>query len=456
MVKEEKQEFAVLCYGAKPDGEFLCTNSIQKAIDTAASHGGGIVTFAEGIYLTGSIFLKSNVDLLINEGVEIRGVVDEMAYPLQWSRVAGIEMNWPAGLINICGQKNIKISGKGLINGQGEYWWNKYWGENKLGGMRKGYTEKGLRWAVDYDCKRPRNIIVWNSSEIALSNFNVVRSPFWNVHICYSDQIHIDGLKIKENSGPSTDGIDIDSSSNVLVENCYVECNDDNLCIKAGRDADGLRVNRKAQNIVIRNCELGAGGGITLGSETSGGISNVEIYNIKAKGTENGIRFKSARTRGGIVEEIYIHDIEMVDVHTVFSFKLNWNPQYSYAIVPQNWKEEIPEHWKVLAEPVKPAIKGIPEFKNIRISNVKAKKTKAKFSNTEQQQLSQAFIVEAYLEKAIKEVHLSDVFIEADESGSIENAKDWSMENVILRTANQQPIKIKNCQNVQLPKVEKV
>jgi polygalacturonase len=172
MSKEKKQEFKVSDYGAKSDGRFLCTSSIQHTIDRAAASGGGVVTFTKGIYLTGAIFLKSNVEMVINEGVEIRGVIDEDAYPSIWSRVAGIEMDWPSGLINVCGQNHVKITGGGLINGQGEYWWNKYWGEDKLGGMRKDYTAKGLRWAVDYDCERPRNIIVLNSSEVVLEKFN--------------------------------------------------------------------------------------------------------------------------------------------------------------------------------------------------------------------------------------------------------------------------------------------
>ncbi|MBP2657648.1 MAG: endopolygalacturonase [Firmicutes bacterium] len=456
MAKEKQREFKVFDYGAKPDGKILCTNSIQNAIDRAATAGGGVVAFSKGIYLTGAIFLKSNVEMVIDEGVEIRGVVDETAYPTIWSRVAGIEMDWPSGLINVCGQNNVKITGAGLINGQGEYWWDKYWGEDKLGGMRKDYTARGLRWAVDYDCERPRNIIVLNSSEVTLEKFNSIRSPFWNIHICYSDKVHVDGLKIRENKGPSTDGIDIDSSSNVLVENCYIECNDDNLCIKSGRDADGLRVNRVAENIVIRGCETGLGGGITIGSETSGGVRNVEIYNIKAKGTENGLRFKSARTRGGVIENIHVHDVEMIDVPNPFSFQLNWNPSYSYAVIPEDWDREIPAHWKVLAKTVEPPEMGIPEFRNININNIEVKSF-SKISvekENKRQQFSKAFDVDAYPQKPISQVHFKDVTIEADEAGSILNAKDWTMENVILRTVNQGSILTKNCENVQLPRME--
>lgn len=446
MMLEKRREFKVADYGAIADGKTLSTEAIQKAIDAASSSEGGFVTFERGVYLTGSIFIKSNVELVIGEGVELLGITDENAYQDIWSRVAGIEMEWPAGLINILNQQNVKITGKGIINGQGEYWWHKYWGEDRLGGMRKGYTARGLRWAIDYDCKRPRNVIVLNSKEVSLEGFTSIRSPFWNIHICYSDKVSVNGLNIKENKGPSTDGIDIDSSSNVLVENCYIDCNDDNICIKSGRDADGLRVNKPAENIVIRNCETGHGEGITLGSETSGGMRNIEIYNIKLQGTRSGLRFKSAKTRGGLMENINVHHMEMIEVPYPFSFQLNWYPSYSYATIPENWEGEIPEHWKVLAKHVEPAELGIPEFRNISISDITAK-------GVSENSKSQAFDVDAYPLKPINNIHWRNVYIETNKAGSIVNARDWTMENVIVKTIEGEAITLENCENVQVPKV---
>jgi polygalacturonase len=445
MLKINK-EFKVNDYGAKGDSITLNTEAIQKAIEEASIEG-GLVTFEKGVYLTGSIFLKSKVELVIGEGVEIRGTTEETAYPDMWSRVAGIEMEWPAGLINIVGQENVKISGKGTINGQGEYWWNKYWGEDKKGGMRKGYTERGLRWAVDYDCKRPRNVIVLNSSEVSLEGFTSIKSGFWNVHICYSYLVHVDGISVKDNKGPSTDGIDIDSSSNVLVENCYIDCNDDNFCIKAGRDADGLRVNKICENVVIRNSETGRGGGITLGSETSGGMRNIEIYNIKVKGTQAGLRFKSASTRGGLIENVKFHNIEMIDVQNPFVFQLNWHPSYSYAKIPEDLEGEIPAHWYVMAKAVEPKELGIPEFKNISIGDITAK-------STNENSNSKAFEVDAYPSKPIKNIQWKNVYIEANKTGSIVNAKDWTMENVVVKTLEGEAVALENCENVQLPQVE--
>jgi len=453
----EIKEFQVTRYGAKPDGLAICTNAIQQAIDAAASAGGGRVTFEKGVYLTGSIFVKSNVELNIPEGVELRGVVDESAYPEIWTRVAGIETNWPAGLVNVYKQRNVKITGKGIINGQGEYWWRKYWGDDHLGGMRRDYVEKGLRWAVDYDCTRPRNVIVYDSSEILLEGFTSIRSPFWNVHICYSTNVTVDSVIVRDNKGPSTDGIDVDSSSDVLVQNCRIECSDDNICIKAGRDADGLRVNRPSENIVVRNCELGAGGGVTIGSETSGGVRNVEIYNIRAIGTGGGFRLKSARTRGGLIENINVHDFEMIKVHRPFTFNLDWNPSYSYSAIPKDWQGEIPERWKVLTQPVEPPERGIPEFRNIRISNVTVKSISevGKDSLPDRRRMTMAFEVTAYAEKPIHGLSWKDIIIEADTAGFIRHAKDWTMENVVVYTTDGKDILLENCENVELPKLEK-
>ncbi len=441
--------FNVADYGAVNDGKTLTTEAIQKTIDAAAKNGGGKVIFPAGTYLSGALFMKSNVELRIDEGVEIKAIQDNRYYPRLWTRIAGIEMEWPAALINVYEQKNVRITGKGVIDGNGKYWWDKFWGDPRYsGGMWGEYKDNGVRWALDYDCERVRPVVVWKSEDVLLKDFTVKRAGFWTISLTYSTRVHVDGVVVRNNIdgfGPSSDGIDTDSSKDILVENCDIDCNDDNLCIKAGKDADGLRVNRPAENIVYRNCITRAGHGlITLGSETSGGMRNIEVYGLEAIGTNIGIRFKSAKVRGGLIENIYFHDIKMKDVANPFHFELNWYPEYSYCRIPDNIPEnEIPERWRVLSQPVVPAEKGIPEFRNIKLSDIVVEKAK------------QAFYANAYAEKPIHEVQWENVSIDAEESGKLSYASNWTMTNVQLKTKEGNPIELVECNNVQQPMLMK-
>lgn len=406
--------FWVNDFGANNKGLILSTKAIQAAIDQCAKAGGGKVVFKPGSYLSGSIFVKSKVDLCIGEGVEIRGVIDLKEYPRIASRIAGIEMEWPAALINIIDQEDAAVSGTGSVHAQGRYHWERYWQ------LRQEYTPKGLRWAADYDCERVRTLLVSNAKNITIKDLTLKQAGFWTVHILYSEHITVDGLVIMNNvdgHGPSTDGVDIDSSSDVLVENCDIDCNDDNFCLKSGRDADGLRVNRPCERIVIRDCISRKGGGlITLGSETSGGIRQVEVYNLSAQGTQCAIRMKSALTRGGVVEDIHIHNIKMENVDRPIEVSLNWNPSYSYASV-QDIEGELPKHWKVMLEKVSPE-DGLPKFQNITISNIVAKDCK--------HGLSVEGIEKSYLDNFT----LKDIHITCDTAGEMKYTQGWRFKNV--------------------------
>lgn len=415
-------------FGAVGDGVTLDTEAIQKAIDKAEESLCGrdgdrhhaTVILEKGIYLTGALFLKSNIEFRMEKGAVLLGTTEESCYPILPTRVAGIEMEWPVGILNILGQSNITVTGEGCIDGQGNYWWSKYWGQDGTGGMRKNYDERGLRWCVDYDCQRVRNLIVMNSENIELSSFKSRRSGFWNIHICYSRNVHIEKVVICDNEGPSTDGIDIDSCEDILVENCTIACNDDNICVKSGRDADGLRVNKICQNVVIQNCRILTGCGITLGSETSGGIKNITIRNIRYKNTDFGFRIKSAKTRGGTIEDIFIENMEMVNVKHPFYMCLNWYPSYSLCRIPESYTGTIPRHWRTLAEPVIPSERGIPQVKNMVFRNITV------WNEPDYEGISQAFDVNAFPEKPITNVVLEHMKIQAKEFGRLSGIKAWN------------------------------
>jgi polygalacturonase len=408
-------------YGAKGDGSTLNTVSIQKAIDAAAKPG-GTVTFKPGTYLTGSLFMKSGTRLNVGEGVTLIGSQKLDDYPLLPTRIAGIEMTWPSALINVRDQHDVTIEGKGTIDGDGPIWWKSYWD------LRAAYEPKGLRWASDYDARRPRLILLQNCSGIHLGGGILLkRSGFWTVQVLYSDHVTIDGIVIRNNEGgrgPSTDGIDIDSSRNVLVEHADIDVNDDALCLKAGRDSDGLRVNRPTEDIVIRDSIIRRGAAaVTIGSETSGGFHNIEAYNLTAlSGVPSGVLFKSAHTRGGSARDIRIHDLTLEGVAIPIHITMDWNPTFSYATLPPGAKN-VPAYWITLTTKV-PEQQGLPHFSDVHIWNIKA--TDA----------TQAFSVRAYPNATLDNFRLDHLDIEAKKAGFIANAKNWTFSDNQIKTAD--------------------
>lgn len=415
------RQFFANDYGAKGDGATLDTASIQKAID-AASAAGGTATFRPGTYLTGSLFLNSGVTLDVPEGVTLIGSEKLEDYPMLPTRIAGIEMTWPAALVNVRDQHDVTITGKGTIDGDGPIWWKSYWD------LRAAYEPKGLRWASDYDCRRPRLLLIQNSFNVRLGGgIELKRSGFWTVQILYSHDVHVDGVVIRNNEGgkgPSTDGIDIDSSRKVLVEHADIDVNDDALCLKSGRDSDGLRVNRPTADIVLRDSIIRHGAAaVTIGSETSGGFRNIEAYNLTAlSGVPSGVLFKSAHTRGGFAENIRIHDLTLEGVAIPIHITMNWNPSYSYATLPAGMKD-VPSYWITLTTPV-PGDQGLPHFRDVHIWNIKA--TGAR----------KAFEVSAYPNATLDNFRLDHLDIEAATAGTIANAKNWTLTGNNIHTAD--------------------
>jgi len=418
-------------FAAVADGSTLTTKAIQQAIDKCAAAGGGIVKFKPGKYLTGSLFIKNNVNLQLDEGAELLGSQNIADYPEIDTRIAGIEMRWPAALLNIINQKNAAITGKGLVNAQGKPFWDMY------RTMRKEYDAKGLRWIIDYDAKRPRTLLVANSSDITIKGITLQQAGFWTVQLLYSNQVTVDGITIRNNvdgHGPSTDGIDVDSSTRILIQNCDIDCNDDDFCLKAGRDWDGLRVNKPTEYVVIRDCVARAGSGLlTLGSETSGNIRHVYATRLTGNGTSNGLNLKSATTRGGTLEDIHFTNITMNGVGTAFQITMNWNPSYSYSKLPDGYTEStLPPHWKKMLTKVEPASKGIPHFKDVYISNIKA--TGAK----------KAVNAIGLQESALQNFQFKNVEIGAATAGSVKFAEGWKWENSKITAADNSTLTIPN------------
>ncbi|SHL22721.1 Glycosyl hydrolases family 28 [Chitinophaga jiangningensis] len=424
-------------YGAVSDTVTINTKAIQKAIDACAAKGGGIVAFRPGTYVTGSIFLKNNVRLRIDKGVTLLGSQRFEDYPEIDTRIAGIEMRWPAAMINLLKVKNASLEGDGVINARGRFCWDKYWKMRK-----EEYEPKGLRWIVDYDSKRVRTLLVQESEDVTLKNVTIKNAGFWTVHLLYSTRITVDGVVIRNNedgTGPSTDGIDVDSSTWVLVQNCDIDCNDDDFCLKAGRDYDGLRVNRPTEYVVIRKCIARRGGGLlTLGSETSGGIRHVLATDLQAKGTTNGFHIKSATTRGGIVEDIYFNNITMEEVTTAFHFTMNWNPAYSYSTLPEGYNpDSIPAHWKTMLMQVTPE-RGTPHFRNVHVSNINATSVR------------RIITAQGLPSSQLEDFSFDQLNIAAESKGMLTQVQNWTITDSKLSAADKKPFQVTDSKNVQI------
>jgi polygalacturonase len=440
---KESYSVSVNNLGAIGDSITLSTASIQKAIDDCSSHGGGTVTFQPGKYLTGALFLKSHVRLYISKEVTLLGSQKLNDYPIVNTRVAGIEMPWPSGLINVNDAEDVEVTGSGNIDGQGEIWWKKYWS------LRKIYEPKGIRWAADYDCQRIRMIVIWNSKNVSISNLKLRRSGFWVIQVTYSNQITVNAINITDNAkidgvkAPSTDGVDIDSSSYVLIQNCDIDNNDDDICLKAGRDFDGLRVNKPTEYVLIQNNTCRHGGGVvSFGSETSGKIRHIVAVNNRGIGTNEGIRFKTTHTRGGSIEDVLIRDLNLSNVPKAFTFTLDWDPSYSYAKIPPAF-DVIPTHWKVLATPVIPIERGYVTIKDITFFNIKVTNSKRIISASGMKQ------------KKIGPIHWQKIDAQGIEAGSITDAENWSMNEVHFRTNDAKPLIVENSKNIDLPQINK-
>jgi polygalacturonase len=328
------QSISISEFGAVGDGETLNTKAIQKAIDKCATDGGGALTIPAGTFLTGSLFFKQGVDLQLAEGAILRGTVDCNDYPQIDTRWEGEEKVWTAALVNFIDMTDVDITGPGQIDGSGDAWMQRY-----------------PRDSQELKIGRPRMIGIQNCRNVKVSGLSMKNQACWGLFILYSENVLAENLHIRAaHNIISSDGIDVDSSKNVLITGCDMDVNDDCIAIKSGKDEDGRRVNRPAEDIVVEKCHFRYGhGGVSMGSEMSGGIRNVEIRNcIMEANNWAPIRFKSQPSRGGVVENITYRDLVLKDTLKAFEFNMAWR----------------------MRPPLKPPSDPLPVVRNVKIINV--------------------------------------------------------------------------------------
>ena len=301
--------------------------------------------------MSGAIFLKQGVNLLVEKDGVLKGTTNIDDYPMIQTRWEGTEEPFTSSFINADGVTGLVISGEGTIDGSGEEWVQKNPYRRPPPGAAGAAPQAPPPEALRMRRGRPRLIGIQNSKRVRIADLNLHNQAVWCLFILYSEDVVAENLRITaEHNIPSSDGIDIDSSRRVRVNNVYIDVNDDCISIKSGKDADGLRVNRPAEDILIENSHFAYGhGGVAMGSETSGGIRNVMVRNcISDSGNWAPIRFKTQPSRSGVVENITYRDMKLHETKQAFEFNMEWR------MVP----------------PIAPPAKVLPVVRNVKIINV--------------------------------------------------------------------------------------
>ncbi len=312
----------------------MVTKTIQAAIDEVSKKKGGTVIIPRGVWKTGRISLKSNVNLHLSEGAELHFSAEIEDYlPAVFTRNEGVELMSLGALIYANGQENIAVTGKGKLVGPPEGPLRKrYMNVNVIEKVVPADKPVQARVYEGKDCGfifPPMFISPINCRKVYIEGITLENTPFWNVVPVYCDHVIIRGITVRSVGVPRGDGIDIESSKNVLIEYCTLSCGDDCFTIKAGRGEDGVRVNKPTENVVIRHCLAREGhGGITCGSETAGMIRNVYVHDCVFDDTDTGLRFKTRRSRAGGGENLVYERIGMILRGDAVKFDMLGSPQY--------------------------------------------------------------------------------------------------------------------------------
>ncbi|MDS0223045.1 glycoside hydrolase family 28 protein [Haloarcula sp. S1AR25-5A] len=311
--------------GAAGDGQQRDTEVLQSALDEAAENG-GTVRLPPGEYLSAPLVVGDNTTLRVEAGAALRFVRDYQAFPDAESRWEGWDQIGFHPCLRVFDAKNVEITGSGTIDGQGDYWWQFYEADDAEipDGLRKRLADFSAQNEKADDVSsftlRPPLFQVYDSENVSVSGVTLKRSPFWNTHVVYSDDVTLHDLTVSNPAGaPNGDGIDIDSSQHVRVSDTYINAGDDAICIKSGKNEEGRAVGIPAAQITVTNCTIEAGhGGVVIGSEMSGDVRDVVVSNCTFTNTDRGIRIKTQRDRGGVVEDLRFDTIVMRHVACPF------------------------------------------------------------------------------------------------------------------------------------------
>ncbi|MBS1511836.1 MAG: right-handed parallel beta-helix repeat-containing protein [Bacteroidetes bacterium] len=464
----KKDTFNILSYGAVADGLTLNTKAINDAIDACAAKGGGVVEIPRGSFVTGPVIMKSNINLHLDRGALVIFSSDFNQYPLVVSTFEGVDAVRCRSPFTAEHLENIAITGHGIMNGNGFYWrplqkdkvsesqWiahqKKYGGvlnENKktwynspgalkgsltnnIGKITAGKTVNDFEEVKGF--LRPNMIRIFDCKNILIEDVTFENSPAWTTHINGSEHITLKNLTVKNPwYGVNTDALDLESSKNALVEDCHFDTGDDGICIKSGRDAEGRKKGMPTKDVIVKNCVVyHAHGGFVVGSEMSGGTNNMFVSNCTFIGTDIGLRFKTTRGRGGMVENIYVNNIDMKDIAAeAILFDMYYMAKDPVVLAGEKREPPVVE--------MKPVDETTPQFQNFYFHNITCNGA------------SKGIFVRGIPEMHVKNVLIENAVLQADEGIDIQEASNINLNNVTMLSRNTKPVAyILNSDNINI------
>lgn len=441
-------------FGAKADGETLNTEAINNAIKVVSEKGGGKVVIPEGLWLTGPVVLQNNVNLHVEKNALVLFSGDADLYPLVRTSFEGLDMLRCQSPISAMNAENIAITGDGVLDGSGDSWrpvkrnkmtdgqWKsllksggvvdesgKVWYPNEgalkasiLTGSKEKREISDSEWEGMKRWLRPVLLSIVKSKRVLLEGVTFRNSPSWCLHPLSCEDLTLNGVKVFNPwYSQNGDALDVESCKNVVVTNSLFDAGDDAICIKSGKDADGRRRGEPCENVLVKNNTVLHGhGGFVVGSEMSGGVRNVYVADCTFIGTDVGLRFKSTRGRGGVVENVYVDNINMINIP---GDALIADLYYAVKDAP--------------GAPVPAVTEETPSFKNIHISNISCKGAgRAMFLNGLPEMPIENF--------SVRNMRITD----AQKGAFINKVAGVTLENIEIEAADNTYLQVENTTNI--------
>lgn len=464
----KKNTVVITDFGGVGDGNTLNTEAFSKAIDALSIKGGGKLTVPAGIWFTGPIVLKSNINLHLEKGALILFSTDFDLYPLVNTSFEGLETRRCQSPISGRNLVNVAITGEGTINGSGEAWrplkkakvteayWKKviksggvlkdpsYWFPSKSSLLGESMSDMNVprgmltdgQWLEIRDFLRPVMISLIECKNVLLQGVLFENSPSWNIHPLMCENVIIDDV-FARNPGyaQNGDGLDVESCKNVLIVNSTFDVGDDAICIKSGKDEEGRRRARPTENVIVDNCKVFQGhGGFVVGSEMSGGVRNISVRNCQFLGTDVGLRFKSNRGRGGVVENIYISDIYMFNIATdSFLFDLYYGGKSASEALDDG--DETPKPTLIPAVTTE-----TPSFRNIYVKNIVSRNAR------------RAMFFNGLPEMNISNINVENAFFSSQFGATLSESNQIKFKNIHISPQSGPALILQNVNNLALDK----